>query len=222
MPSDNVKSSVVSVDGPAAAGKTTTSLAVAEIFDMKYLESGRAYRVLAYEALRSGVDPTDPKKMVALCSKISRGDRVSELLGLNRYTAGELRSLAVGRTVSKVAGIAELRRRVTNSVHIWAAGNRRSIVEGRDIGTVVFPTAVPKFYLTASAETRARRRLAQEGSGSLKEVFEDVVRRDRADTTRSASPLVPASDAIIIDTTELSIEQVVDRMAEACGASGLA
>lgn len=216
-----VNSSVVTVDGPAAAGKTTTSLAVAEVFDMKYLESGRAYRVLAYEALRSGVDPSDMKAMLALCSKISQGDQISALLGLNRYSAGELRSLAVGRAVSAVAKIAEVRTRITDSVHIWAAGNRRSIVEGRDIGTVVFPAATPKFYLMANAETRAWRRMKQEGAGSYEEVLEDVRRRDHADMTRSASPLMPAPDAIIIDTTDLSVGQVVDRMVEACGVSGL-
>ncbi|MFC4083320.1 (d)CMP kinase [Amycolatopsis samaneae] len=210
----------MAVDGPAAAGKTTASLRLARAFGMSYLESGRAYRVLAYEALRNNINPTDQAAMLALCAAVGGRSR-AELLGLNRYTSGELRTTEVGRVVSAVAKIAELRTRVTNTLRAWAAGNRRSIVEGRDIGTVVFPSAALKFYLTASVETRAARRVAQEESGTYQEVLADVLRRDQADLTRAASPLRQAPDAILIDTTTLTVDQVVDRMSHRCRDVGL-
>ncbi|MGW5745488.1 (d)CMP kinase [Amycolatopsis sp. NPDC003861] len=211
---------VIAVDGPAAAGKTTTSLRLAERFGFSYLESGRAYRVLAYEALRGDIRPDDPSAMVELCARMVKNNAAT-LLGLGRYESGELRSAEVGRAVSLVARIAELRLRVTNCLQAWAGSNWRSIVEGRDIGTVVFPAAPLKFYLTASPETRAARRMAQEGSGTYEQVLEDVRRRDHADMTRSASPLKPASDAIIIDTTDLTVDQVLIRMSDRCRAVGL-
>jgi cytidylate kinase len=211
---------VIAVDGPAAAGKTTTSLRLAERFGFSYLESGRAYRVLAYEALRSDIRPDDPSAMIELCAWMVR-DNLSALLGLDRYDTGELRSAEVGRAVSLVAKISELRLRVTNCLQAWAKGNSRSIVEGRDIGTVVFPAAPLKFYLTAKPETRAARRVAQEDSGSYKQVLDDVLRRDHADMTRSVSPLKPAPDAIIIDTTDLTVDQVLDRMSGRCREAGL-
>jgi cytidylate kinase len=211
---------VIAVDGPAAAGKTTTSLRLAERFGFSYLESGRAYRVLAYEALRSDIRPDDPSAMIELCAWMVRNN-LSALLGVDRYDTGELRSAEVGRAVSLVARISELRLRVTNCLQAWARGNSRSIVEGRDIGTVVFPAAPLKFYLTAKPETRAARRVAQENSGSYKQVLDDVLRRDHADMTRSVSPLKPAPDAIIIDTTDLTVDQVFDRMSARCREAGL-
>jgi cytidylate kinase len=212
---------VIAVDGPAAAGKTTTSLRLAERFGFSYLESGRAYRVLAYEALRSDIRPDDHSAMIELCARMIRTN-LSTLLGLDRYDTGELRSAEVGRAVSLVAKISELRLRVTNCLQGWAKGNSRSIVEGRDIGTVVFPAAPLKFYLTAEPETRAARRVAQESSVSYQQVLDEVLRRDHADMTRSASPLKPASDAIIIDTTDLTVDEVLDQMSEHCRAAGLA
>ena len=211
---------VIAVDGPAAAGKTTTSLRLAERFGFSYLESGRAYRVLAYEALRSDVRPDDPTAMIELCARMIRNN-LSTLLGLDRYDPDELRSAEVGRAVSLVAKISELRLRVTNCLQAWAKGNSRSIVEGRDIGTVVFPAAPLKFYLTAEPATRAARRVAQENSVSYERVLDEVLRRDHADMTRSASPLRPAPDAIVIDTTDLTIDQVLGRMSDRCRAAGL-
>lgn len=213
---------VVTVDGPAAAGKTTTCLALADIFQMEYLESGRSYRILALEVLQRGIATDDHPAIVALCDDLIEESRTSGLLTAGRYTSQDLRSSAVNVAVSAVSGIAELRRRVTELVRIWAGGHTRCVVEGRDIGTVVFPSAPVKFYLTAAPEVRADRRVAQEGASSYEEVLEDVIRRDRADMSRAASPLVPADDAVTIDTTELSLAQVVERMASVCRSRGVA
>jgi cytidylate kinase len=108
---------------------------------------------------------------------------------------------------------------------MWAQtpsdGTGRCIVEGRDIGTVVFPFATVKFFLTASAESRARRRVKQEPNASYREILADIVRRDYADTSRAVSPLIPADDAITINTTALSVDDVVDQMSRTCQARGL-
>ena len=216
------KKVVIAVDGPAAAGKTTTCLALADTFGLRYLESGRTYRIVAYEALRRGVAVEDGRAVVGLCDDLIDESRSTNLLASTRYEPQELRSISVNRTVSAVARIGELRGRVTELIHLWANAQARCVVEGRDIGTVVFPSARAKFYLTARPETRARRRVQQEGRGSYEEVLKDVIRRDEADMSRSVSPLKPAPDAVEIDTTSLSVDQVVDRMVDVCRTRGVA
>ncbi|QFU85877.1 (d)CMP kinase [Amycolatopsis sp. YIM 10] len=216
------KKVVIAVDGPAAAGKTTTCLALAETFDLRYLESGRPYRIVAYEALRRGVAVDDGRAVVGLCDDLIDESRSTNLLASTRYQPQELRSVSVNRTVSAVARIGELRGRVTELIHLWANAQARCVVEGRDIGTVVFPSAPAKFYLTARPETRAKRRVRQEGRGSYEDVLKDVIRRDEADMSRTVSPLKPASDAVEIDTTSLSVDQVVGRMVDVCRTRGVA
>ncbi|MFI6100888.1 (d)CMP kinase [Lentzea sp. NPDC051213] len=207
---------VVAVDGPAAAGKTTTCVALAERFKLGYLESGRTYRLIAFEALRRGVLTRDQENLVSLCDELLRESRDQDLLTSDRYQSADLRSPSVNVAVSDVARIEDLRKRVTQLVRLWAERQSRCIVEGRDIGTVVFPAAPIKFYLTASPEVRARRRLDQEHRGSYEDVLKDVIRRDEADMSRSVSPLVPADDAITIDTTTLTIKEVLGRMSSVC------
>ncbi|WP_181320207.1 (d)CMP kinase [Saccharothrix carnea] len=213
---------VVAVDGPAAAGKTTTCLALAGTFGLKYLESGRTYRLLAFEALRRSVSVDDESAVVSLCEELIESSRTAGLLEVDRHDAGDLRSRAVNVAVSAVAKFPELRRRVTELVRVWAGAQGRCVVEGRDIGTVVFPAAPVKFYLTATPEARAARRVVQERAGSYEDVLRDVMRRDEADMSRTASPLVPADDAVVIDTTDLAVTQVVDLMASLCRRRGVA
>ncbi|WP_177229509.1 (d)CMP kinase [Lentzea albida] len=215
---DRVIPAVVAVDGPAAAGKTTTCLALAQRFGLSYLESGRTYRIIALEALRRRVSTSDRQEIVILCDDLIRESRDQDLLTSGRYGNEDLRSPAVNVAVSDVARIGEVRERVTHLVRLWAAGQERCIVEGRDIGTVVFPEALVKFYLSASAEVRARRRVDQERRGSYEDVLKDVIRRDEADMSRTVSPLVPADDAINIDTTSLTLKEVLGRMSSACAA----
>lgn len=213
---DRVKPVVVAVDGPAAAGKTTTCVALAERFKLGYLESGRTYRLIAFEALRRGVSTADQENLVALCDQLLEESRDQDLLTSKRYQGADLRSWSVNVAVSDVARFEELRKRVTQLVRLWAQRQERCIIEGRDIGTVVFPTAPVKFYLTASPEVRAQRRLKQEQRGSYLDVLNDVIRRDQADMSRTVSPLVPADDAITIDTTMLTLKQVLVRMSSVC------
>ncbi|MBP2340147.1 cytidylate kinase/GTP-binding protein [Saccharothrix coeruleofusca] len=212
---------VIAVDGPAAAGKTTTCLALSEIFGLQYIESGRTYRILAFEALRRGISPEDRPSVISLCDELIEQSRARSQFAVGGYAPQDLRSAPVNVTVSTVARIAELRVRVTELVRTWAAACAKCVVEGRDIGTVVFPAASIKFYLTATPEVRAGRRIAQEGGGAYEDVLRDVLRRDRADMSREVSPLVPAEDAVMIDTTELPLAQVVDRMVSVCESRGV-
>ncbi|HYS38278.1 MAG TPA: (d)CMP kinase [Pseudonocardiaceae bacterium] len=211
---------IVAVDGPAAAGKTTTSLILAKRYGLSYLESGRAYRIMAYLALRAGVALDDEKALITLFrARFGTPDTRSRLLAEGAADENSLRGPDVSRAVSAVSRLPVLRAEITELIRRWALDQDRSIVEGRDIGTAVFPTAPVKFYLTADPEVRALRRVSGEPGSTYQDVLADITRRDHADTTRTASPLLPANDAIIIDTSRLDVRQVVDRMAENVGHS---
>jgi len=221
VPGERPNTIIVAVDGPAAAGKTTTCLELAKKFDLEYLESGRTYRILAFEALERGVAVDNQPAVVELCDDLIEESRRSSLLATDRYTGQDLRSNSVTTTVSAVAKIGELRDKVTDLIHEWAGSQTKCVVEGRDIGTVVFPAAQVKFYLTAEPEVRARRRVSQEKQGRYEDVLKDVLRRDEADMSRAVAPLVPAEDAVEIDTTSLTIGQVVERMVSVCRQRGV-
>ena len=214
-------STVIAVDGPAAAGKTSTCLALAEIFGLHYLESGRTYRIIAFEALRREIPVDNASEVTCLCDDLIRESRSAGLLTSERYAPDKLRAAPVNVAVSAVARIADVRQRVTSLIRLWAGTQAQCVIEGRDIGTTIFPTAPVKFYLTATPEVRAMRRVRQERAGTYENVLEDVIRRDEADMSRAASPLVAAEDAIRIDTSGLTLDQVVDRMSSACLNRGL-
>ncbi|WP_219151572.1 (d)CMP kinase [Amycolatopsis sp. TNS106] len=220
MPEEGVNT-VVAVDGPAAAGKTTTCLALARSFDLHYLESGRTYRIIAFEAIQRKIPVENARKITGLCDELITESRSASLLTSDRYEQDTLRATPVNVAVSTVAKIAEVRQRVTSLIRLWAGAQTRCVIEGRDIGTTIFPAATVKFYLTARPEVRAMRRVRQERAASYENVLDDVIRRDEADMSRTSSPLVPAEDAITIDTSELTFEQVVSRMTAACRNRGL-
>jgi CMP/dCMP kinase len=202
---------IVAVDGPAAAGKTTTSTILARRYGLSYLESGRAYRVMAYLALRADVSLDDETALIALYrARFGTG----RTLAAGVDDENSLRGPEVSRAVSAVSRLPMLRAEITDLIRRWALDQEGSIIEGRDIGTAVFPRAAVKFFLTADPEVRAWRRVSDESGRSYQEVLADIIRRDHADTTRKASPLLPANDAVIIDTSQLDVSQVVDRMAQ--------
>lgn len=220
MPGQHV-STVVAVDGPAAAGKTTTCRALAKSFDLRYLESGRTYRIIAFEALQREIPVGNTQEITELCDELIVESRSAELLTSERYASDKLRAAPVNVAVSAVAKIADVRRRVTSLIRLWAEAQTRCVIEGRDIGTTIFPKAPLKFFLTATPEVRALRRVRQEHADTYENVLKDVIRRDEADMSRAASPLVAAEDAIRIDTSELTLDQVVSRMSSACRKRGL-
>ena len=203
---------VVAVDGPSAAGKTTASTAIAQELGLAYLESGTSYRLLAYRALADHVSAADTGRIVDLADEIFSD---TTILTSAHIDPKYLRAPEVSRFVASVAKVPDVREKLTSMMRIWASTSGRCIIEGRDIGTAVFPAAEVKFYLDASPEVRAKRRQIDEGR-SYEVVLQDVVRRDHEDSSREHSPLRPAMDATIIDTSELSIHQVQARMLPEC------
>ena len=195
---------VVAIDGPVGSGKSTVAKAVAERLDLPYLESGAMYRVVAWAAVQRGIDPEAADELTALAAELDMevGERV--VVGGTDVT-GELRSPEVGRAVSAVAATAGVRTELVRRQREWVAEHGGAVVEGRDIGSVVFPDAEVKVFLTASAAERARRR-------SLDETADDLARRDLLDSTRAVSPLIVPQGAVVVDSTGRAIDEVVDEI----------
>ncbi|MDE2282143.1 MAG: (d)CMP kinase [Actinomycetales bacterium] len=197
-------SEIIAIDGPAGSGKSTVARALAAALGWSFLDTGAMYRAVTAEVLRRGVDPADADAVAAIASSasISTVPRVT-INGLD--VEAVIRDEPVNVAVSTVAANPVVRSAMVTRQRAWAdAQPLGTVVEGRDIATVVFPDARLKVYLTASLDERARRR-GEEGVGS-------VSRRDRADEGREASPLRQASDAVVLDTTDLTIEQVVEEI----------
>ena len=197
---------VVAIDGPVGSGKSTVAKAVAERLGLPMLETGAMYRAVALAALRRGLDvDREMPDVVALAAEmtVEVGDRVY-IDGED--VTGELRNDDVNRVVSVVAAAPGVRRALVSQQRAWAAANGGGVVEGRDIGTVVFPDAAVKVFLTASVAERARRRGPDEDA-------EVLARRDHLDSTRATSPLVAAPDAVVIDSTALTVDEIVEEIA---------
>ena len=216
---------IVAIDGPAGAGKSTASRAVAARLGFAMVDTGAIYRAVALAATRAGVALDDDARLGALLPGVAirfappatpgTGQRV--LLG-DEDVSVLIRTPPMSLGASKVsarpvvrAGLLDLQRRLA-----LAPGNAGAVLEGRDIGTVVFPDADAKFFLTASPEERARRRHAElQAKGdpsSFDEVLADQLRRDRDDSERAVAPLRPAADAVVVDTSGIPLDAVVDRL----------
>ena len=187
----------VAIDGPAAAGKGTIARALADRFGFAYLDTGLLYRAVAAKG----------------------GDPVQAALGLTAddLARDDLRSLAAGQAASRVAVIPQVRAALTAFQRHFARSAGGAVLDGRDIGTVICPMAEVKLYVTSSAEVRAERRWRELG-GDLGQVLAEVRERDARDMGRADAPLRPADDAIVIDTTDLTIEQAVAMAAAAVAA----
>ena len=211
---------VIAIDGPAGAGKSTVARAVAERLGFTYLDSGAMYRCVALVALERGADPDDGEAMgeVARSSAIEPTGETIELDG--REVSAAIREPRVSEASSRVSIHPAVREAmVARQRELIAAG--RYVAEGRDIGTVVSPEAPLKVFLTASPEERARRRATQTGEDAAA-VLAAQSERDARDETREHSALRPAADAVEVDTTDLSLEQVVDRIEGLARERGLA
>lgn len=211
---------LLAVDGPSGTGKSTTCRALAKRLDAKYVDTGAMYRVATLAVLRAGVDPVDAAGVIEATSYLPLDinddpDSTSVLLD-GEDVAGEIRGPEVTRNVSAVSAIPEVRQNLVALQRNLAARAHRAIVEGRDIGTVVLDDAPAKAFLTASAEVRARRRHEQDlqagRPGDFDTVLAEVQRRDELDSSRKASPLKPAEDAVVIDTSTMSREAVQERL----------
>ena len=212
---------VIAIDGPAGSGKSTVAREVATRLGFDYLDTGAMYRAVAFEAIRRGIEPDDKPTVAELARQLELtvGEKVVMVNGADATV--EIRSPEVTRAVSAVAANPDVRKEMVTRQREWAAGRAGGVVEGRDIGTVVFPSALLKVYLTASESERAHRR-AQEmldrafepSEAHMNTVAEDMARRDRIDSTRAASPLAVADDAVEVDTTGLDATAVVERVME--------
>ncbi|MBE6465209.1 (d)CMP kinase [Denitrobacterium detoxificans] len=211
---------IIAIDGPSGAGKSTVSKAVARKLGFSCLDTGAMYRSIAWFALREGVELSDAASLgvIARAKEISFGLTPGDPLPSKVYIDGidvtrDIRTARIDKAVSAVAAHPSVREAlVMQQQRIGASGNY--VVEGRDIGTAVFPHAEVKVFLTASDEQRALRRLRQNkrrgiGSTDYDEVLSDIKARDRFDSSRAASPLKPADDAVLLDSSMLSIDDVV-------------
>jgi CMP/dCMP kinase len=213
---------VVAIDGPAGTGKSSVSKRLAEALRARYLDTGGMYRMVTLAVLRAGIDPTDADAVATLAASVQMsvayhpdGDRY---LLAGEDVSAEIRGDEVTRTVSAVSSVPAVRTRLVALQQQMANEPGSVVVEGRDIGTVVLPDAPVKIFLTASAETRARRRNDQNVAAGLPDDYEgvlaDVRRRDHLDSTRAVSPLRAAADAVVVDTSDMSEAQVIAHLLE--------
>jgi CMP/dCMP kinase len=213
----------IAIDGPAGTGKSSVSKGLARALGARYLDTGAMYRIMTLYMLRAGVDLSDPDAVASASAEVPLSvgynpDEDQSYLGEEDVSA-LIRHDDVTRAVSVVSSVPEVRERLVRLQRQLAAGEGSVVVEGRDIGTVVLPDADVKFFLTASAQTRARRRNDQNIAAGLGDdydaVLADVKRRDHLDSTRAVSPLRAADDAVIVDTSDMTESEVVRHLVEA-------
>lgn len=212
------KSIVITIDGPAGAGKTTVSRILADSLGFRYIDTGALYRGVALAAKEKGISSDDDSALEEMCRNLSlRFELISNRLKLfsgDRDITEHIRTPEITMMASAVSARPVVRKFLLDLQR--AIGMEKQVVfEGRDMGTVVFPDAEVKFFLDASPRTRAVRRfneMKNSSSQTFEEVERDIIQRDRNDSTRAVAPLKPAADAVRIDTTDLSLEKVVKTM----------
>ncbi|ART22420.1 cytidylate kinase [Corynebacterium striatum] len=211
---------ILAVDGPSGTGKSTTCRALAKRLNAKYVDTGAMYRVATLAVLRAGVDPSDTASVIAATAdlplEVSDDPDSKQVLLAGEDVSRVIREDEVTRNVSAVSAVPEVRQNLVELQRKLAREAHRAIVEGRDIGTVVLADAPAKAFMTASAAVRAQRRHDQNVAAGIDSdfatVLADVERRDAADSSRATSPLRPAEDATIVDTSEMTLEEVLDTL----------
>ena len=203
---------VIAIDGPAGSGKSTVAKALAARLNLDYLDTGAMYRAVAFAAIQKQIRPNEVEEITKVAESLDL-ELTEESCVVNGVDATiEIRGPEVTSLVSQVATMAEVRTEMVKRQRAWAETRNGGVMEGRDIGSVVFPDAMLKIYLTASEEVRAARRAAEVKEGDVAVVAADIERRDAVDTQRATSPLVEAEDAIVVDTSEMTLQQVVDHV----------
>lgn len=209
---------IICIDGPSGSGKGTVSNIVAQTLGFRYLDSGAIYRVLGYLVQNKNISLENVDEIVALAATMN----VEFCDGMVIYQGDDIsayiRTETAGNQASKIAAIPEVRKALVAFQQQYAKRGLGLVADGRDMGSVIFPNAILKIFLTASAETRAQRRykqLLEKGENvTLRALVNEIEERDRRDRERSASPLVAAVDAFELDSTSLTIEQVVSQVVE--------
>ncbi|XTR36415.1 (d)CMP kinase [Paraclostridium tenue] len=208
-----MKNLVIAVDGPAGAGKSTIAKIVADKLNINYIDTGAMYRAITYKVLQNDIDVNNEDQIIEIAKNSDIDFKDNNIYLDGKILKEEIRTPEVSNNVSNIAQIKEVRYLMVDVQR--EIGNKSSVIlDGRDIGSYVFPKADYKFFLVASPEERGERRykeLIKKGyDTSLEEVIKDVIRRDEIDSNREVAPLVKASDAIEIDTTGKSIDEVVE------------
>ena len=218
---------VIAIDGPAGSGKTSVARAVAARLGMEYLDTGAMYRAVTFAVLRAGGDPADDGFSAKVSRAIDLRVTQEQVLVDGVDASVEIRGRSVNRAVSLVAANPEVRSEMVARQRDWVRRRGGGVLEGRDIGTVVFPDAAVKVYLTADPAVRALRRARQDGltdapsppdgdpeAAGVEAVAADLARRDMIDSTRRAGPLAVAPDALVIDTTDKTFDETIEQILE--------
>jgi len=213
MPNSNVP--VITIDGPTASGKGTVATRVAERLGFHLLDSGALYRLTALQALRTGTDLADEQAVATVGAQLPVRFAGGEILLAGEDVSHAIRAEEVGNLASKIAALPAVRQALFG----LQLGFRQApglVADGRDMGTVIFPTATLKVFLTASVEARAQRRYKQlidKGfSANMEGLLKDLQARDERDTNRAVAPLAPAADAYLLDTSEMGVDQAVEQV----------
>lgn len=204
---------IIAIDGPAGAGKSTIAKKVADRLGYIYIDTGAMYRAFTYELLISSISLSDIEEITKVLEKTNIEFKNNEIFLNNLNVTNEIRSKNVTANVSAVSAIPQVREKLVN-LQRKIASESNSILDGRDIGTVVFPNAELKIFLTASVKIRALRRynelIAKDKNIDINEIEAEIEKRDKLDSSRETSPLIKAADAIEIDTSDLSIDEVAN------------
>ena len=218
---------IVTIDGPAGSGKSSTSRLVARELSAVYIDTGAMYRAVTLIALEKGIDAHDALRLGELSSQISieftEGSDGQATIIDGRIRSEEIRSGEVDRNVSAVSAHHQVRENMLELQHNMAAKLPAVVVEGRDTGSVVFPDADHKFYLTAGVDARSQRRLEQVGGANVdaERIAGEISERDRLDSSRDIAPLKIPDGAKIIDNTHLSLDETVKLIVESVGSGGV-
>ena len=219
-----MKKPIITVDGPAGAGKSTVSRMLAKKMNLVYLDTGAMYRAVALQADRMELRHDEGQKLYEMCNKINihfvrKGD--DSLIFIDKEDVSrEIRKPEMDMLASSISAVKEVRKAMTD-LQRKIGRNGGLVAEGRDMGTVVFPDADYKFFITAAPEIRAERRyeerIARNEKVSRKDVEADIIKRDKQDQSRKLAPLKPAGDAVMIDTSNMGIEQVIEKILKTTG-----